>query len=91
MFNPLFRQRLRSNLFKSIKKQTEQMDAQPNRKVSWVFISTETNERVAAAWKELSERAVRAYWIVPAHSGNEIPEEMLQNPDVMYWEVAYGK
>lgn len=87
----LKKQKEASTIIELIKKQTEQMDAQPNRKVSWVFISTETNERVAAAWKELSERAVKAYWIVPAHSGNEIPEEMLRNPDVMYWEVAYGK
>ena len=74
-----------------MKKQIEQMDAQPNRKVSWVLISTETNERVAALWRELSERAVKGYWIVPAYASSEIPDELLRNPDVMYWEVAYGK
>lgn len=34
--------------------QTERMDAQPNRKLSWVLISTQTNQQVIAAWKELA-------------------------------------
>ncbi len=81
----------KSTITELLTEQTEQMDAQPNRKVSWVFISTETNEKVEAQWRELSERAVKAYWIIPAHSPGEIPEAMIQDPDVMYWEVAYGK
>ncbi|MGN0405530.1 MAG: DUF58 domain-containing protein [Bariatricus sp.] len=85
------KQKKESTIIELMKEQINQMDAQPNRKVSWVFISTETNDGTAAVWKELSERAVKAYWIVPAHSSSEIPDEMLQNPEVMYWEVAYGK
>lgn len=80
-----------STIVNLIEKQIAQMDAQPNRRVSWVMISTETNDLVADRWKQLSERAVKAYWIVPAHSNDEIPEHMRQNSDVMYWEVAYGK
>ena len=79
------------SLEKILEQQVAYMDAHPNRKISWVMISTETNEKIAAQWKEISERAVKAYWIVPAHSPNDVPEEIMQNPDVMYWEVAYGK
>lgn len=43
--------------------QIERMDAQPNRKLSWVLISTQTNQQVIAAWKELRQRAVKSYWI----------------------------
>lgn len=87
----LQKQKKTSTIIELLREQVERMDAQPNRKVSWVLISTETNTRVAEQWKELSERAVKAYWIVPAHSSSEISEEMLQNPNVMYWEVSYGK
>ena len=87
----LEKQKRESSIIELLKEQTEQMDAQPNRKVSWVFISTETNDLVAAEWKELCERAVKAYWIIPAHTQEEIPEELLQSADVMYWEVSYGK
>lgn len=79
------------SLEKMLKEKIEEMDAQPSRKVSWVMISTETNETIENLWKELSERAVRAYWIVPSHDRKDIPERMLQNPDVMCWEVPYGK
>lgn len=85
------RQKRESTLADIIRAKVEQMDAQPNRKVSWVLISTQTNENVAKEWRELAERAVKAYWIVPAHSESEIPEEIHQTADVMYWEVAYGK
>ena len=71
--------------------QTERMDAQPNRKLSWVLISTQTNQQVIAAWKELRQRAVKSYWIFPAYSRSELPEEMQFDPDIIYWEVAYGK
>jgi restriction endonuclease len=74
-----------------LEEQVEQMDAQPNRKVSWVLISTQTNEQVESLWEKLSERAVKGYWIVPAYSIQEIPNRLLQNPDVMHWEVSYGK
>ena len=74
-----------------LQQQLQFMDSQPNRRISWVLISTETNSRVAKLFNELSDRAVKAYWIVPAHSSDEIPEEIMRNPDVMYWEVAYGK
>lgn len=87
----LLREKKESTIVELLKTQINQMDAQPNRKVSWVMISTETNDKVMEQWRELSERAVKAYWIVPAHSIDEIPEEILKNPDVMYWEVAYGK
>lgn len=87
----LAKQKETSTIVPMIEKQIAQMDAQPNRKVSWVMISTETNALVAEKWKQLSERAVKAYWIVPAHSNDEIPEAMRQNPEIMYWEVAYGK
>lgn len=87
----LLREKKESTIVELLKTQINQMDAQPNRKVSWVMISTETNGKVMEQWRELSERAVKAYWIVPAHSIDEIPEEILKNPDVMYWEVAYGK
>jgi hypothetical protein len=74
-----------------LEEQVEQMDAQPNRKVSWVLISTQTNEHVESLWEKLRERAVKGYWIVPAYSIQEIPNRLLQNPDVMHWEVSYGK
>ncbi len=87
----LLKQKEEESLTGLLKNQIEYMDAQPNRRISWVLISTETNQRVAKLWEELSERAVKAYWIVPAHSSNEIPDEIMRKPDVMYWEVAYGK
>ena len=74
-----------------LQQQLQFMDSQPNRRISWVLISTETNSHVAKLFNELSDRAVKAYWIVPAHSSDEIPEQIMRNPDVMYWEVAYGK
>ena len=74
-----------------LQEQTERMDAQPNRKLSWVLISTQTNQQVIAAWKELRQRAVKSYWIFPAYSRSELPEEMQFDPDILYWEVAYGK
>ena len=74
-----------------LQQQLQFMDSQPNRRISWVLISTETNAHVAKLFNELSDRAVKAYWIVPAHSSDEIPEQIMRNPDVMYWEVAYGK
>ena len=74
-----------------LQEQTERMDAQPNRKLSWVLISTQTNQQVIAAWKELRQRAVKSYWIFPAYSRSELPEEMQFDPDIIYWEVAYGK
>lgn len=80
-----------SSLPSLIIKQVEQMDAQPNRKVSWVLISTQTNQKVVSAWKQLSERAVKAYWILPAHSTHDTPKEMLLDPNLIYWEVSYGK
>ena len=85
------KQKKESTLLEVLKTQIDRMDAQPNRKVSWVMISTETNQLVAEMFKDLSERAVKAHWIIPAHSQQEIPEEIMQNPDVMYWEVPYGK
>lgn len=87
----LLRHMQESTLAELLQKQISHMDAQPDRKVSWVLISTETNKRIAAAWEELCQRAVMAYWIVPAYSKNEIPEEFLQKPEIIYWEVAYGK
>lgn len=80
-----------TTLLKLLDEQIAFMDAQPNRKVSWVMISAETNDRVAEKFRELGERAVKAYWIVPAHTSEEIPESLHMNPDVMYWEVPYGK
>lgn len=74
-----------------LEEQVQKMDAQKNRRVSWVLVSTETNRQVAAKWQELKERAVKAYRIIPAYSAGDIPEEMLMDADVMYWEVAYGK
>ena len=74
-----------------LREQAEKMDAQPNRKVSWVFISTETGESVVNEWRELCARAVKACWIVPAYPGSELPEQLLQDADVMLWEVAYGR
>ncbi len=74
-----------------LRAQIERMDAQPNRKVTWVLISTQSTPRIAQLWHEMCERAVKAYWIVPAHSSSDVPEEIIQDPDVMYWEVPYGK
>lgn len=79
------------SLERLLKDKMEEMDAQPAKKVSWVMISTETSEKVAELWENMSERAVKAYWIVPAHERRDIPEKILQNPDVMCWEVPYGK
>ena len=67
-----------------LQEQTERMDAQPNRKLSWVLISTQTNQQVIAAWKELRQRAVKSYWIFPAYSRSELPEEMQFDPDIIY-------
>lgn len=87
----LLKQKGETSLPQLLEKQIQFMDSQPNRRISWVLISTETNQRVAKLWGDLGERAVKAYWIVPAHSSNEIPSEVLNSADVMYWEVAYGK
>ncbi len=80
-----------STLAGVLREQIRQMDEAPNRKVSWVMISTQTSGEIIDQWKEVKERAVKSYWIMPAHTAAEIPEEMLQDPDVIYWEVAYGK
>lgn len=74
-----------------LRAQVERMDAQPDRKVSWVLISTETNDRVRAQWEALGERAVKTYWIIPAHAPEDVPEQLRADPDVMVWEVPYGK
>ncbi len=80
-----------SSILPILEEETERMDAQPNRKISWVFISTETNARVVNQWSALRERAIKSYWIIPAYSSNEIPPELMNSPEVMYWEVPYGK
>lgn len=85
------RERGESTIAALLRRQSEKMDAQPNRKVSWVLISTETNGRVAAEWRALRERSVRAYWIVPAYPGDGLPEPLAADADVMLWEVAYGR
>lgn len=87
----LAKQRKEATLAGMLQKQVDIMDAEPNRKVSWVLITTETSEEIVKQWEAISERAVKAYWIIPAHSITEVPDEILQKPDVMYWEVAYGK
>ena len=69
----------------------ERMNAHPDRKVSWVLISTQTGSEVVEAWKELGEKAVKSYWIIPAHKREDVAPELLMDPEVMYWEVAYGK
>ncbi len=74
-----------------LREQTERMDAQPDRKVSWVLISTQTGSEIAERFREIAERAVRAYWIIPARSVNDVPEKLRGDPDVMIWEAAYGK
>ena len=79
------------SLISLIQEQTGQMDAQPNKKLSWVLISTQTNHRLTEAWQELSLRAVKSYWILPAYSRGEIPKKLQLDPSIMYWEVAYGK
>lgn len=71
--------------------QVERMDAQPNRKVSWVLISTQTGDAVRRQWERLRERAVKAYWIVPTHDGSELPMWVRMDPDMQVWEVPYGK
>lgn len=71
--------------------QVERMDAQPNRKVSWVLISTQTGDEVRRQWENLRERAVKAYWIVPTHDGSELPMWVRMDPDMQVWEVPYGK
>ncbi|MBN2239086.1 MAG: DUF58 domain-containing protein [Dehalococcoidales bacterium] len=70
---------------------TREMDAAPNRRVSWVLISTQINDKVSSAWRELSERAVKSYRIVPLNPQDSMHPELSQEPDVMFWEVPYGK
>lgn len=85
------RERGASNIAALLREQIEKMDAQPNRQVSYVFVSTETGEQVAGEWRELCAHAVKACWIVPAYPGSELPQQLLQDADVMLWEVAYGR
>lgn len=74
-----------------IREQIRFLESQPQRKVSWVLISTETNDHVAQLWQTLESLSVKAYWIVPAHSQEDIPVDLYQKADLMYWEVPYGK
>lgn len=79
------------NLAAFLAERVEQMDAQPNRKVSWVLISTQTGDDIRRQWEQIRLRAVKAYWIVPTHDPSELPMWARMDPDMMVWEVPYGK
>lgn len=74
-----------------LEKEILYMDSQPNKKISWVLISTQANIEILSLWNEISDKAVKSYWIIPAYTYDDIPKNILQNPDVMHWEVAYGE
>lgn len=82
----------RSTIVSLIKEQTNAAIAQQNRKITWVLISTETSDEVVSAFEELGDKAaVSAYWIIPAHSIESVPDALLSKAGVFCWEVPYGK
>lgn len=74
-----------------LQEQIRVLESQPQRKVSWVLISTETNDNMVKLWQTLESLSVKAYWIVPAHNQEDVPVELYQKADIMYWEVPYGR
>ena len=74
-----------------IREMSNKMNARLSHRISYVFISTQVNKRVAAAWDELAARAIMAHWIIPVHTKDDVPFEMEQNKGRLIWEVPYGK
>lgn len=73
-----------------LKGKTAAMKEGLDRHRSVVLISTQSNDRVRAQWKEMCEYAVRAIWIIPAHSSKDLPGDIGLDPDIMIWEVPHG-
>ena len=63
----------------------------PGRRISWILISTQACDELISRWNKLSELSSGSFWVYPCFSLKDSSTLQSRIPELIPWEVAYGK